>query len=359
MQRILTFIFCIPIIVIADDAPAAGSPLFASAEPIKMTITAPMRELVGKRKSKPQYEALLQFEDANGIMQEMTVGLKPRGNSRLDVCSFPPLRLTIDPQQAAGTVFENQGHLKMVTQCKTTRSAADWLQLEYGIYLAYNQVSDYSYRARRVDVTFHDTESERWERKQSAFLIEPTADAAARLQREVIRPPRANANQFNKKETANSALFQFLIGNTDFAIKRGPSGEGCCHNNRLLAPAGSQGDWIALPYDFDQAGLINTDYALPDAQFRIKKVTARLYRGFCWHHDELIETVALFKEHRDKITAAIIADGLSNRKLRSVSRYIDGFYNIINEPKNLQRQIVDRCRGSDSLPVRKTTVTTQ
>jgi hypothetical protein len=359
MRHILTIILCIAISVIADDTPAAGSPLFENAEPIRMTITAPMRELIRKRKSKPKYEALLQFEDANGVMQEMTVGLKPRGNSRLDVCSFPPLRLTIDPQQAAGTVFENQGHLKMVTQCKKTQSAADWLQIEHGIYLAYNQVSDYSYRVRRIDVTFHDTESGRWERKQSAFLIEPTEGAAARLQREVVRPPRTDANQLNKKETANSALFQFLIGNTDFAIKRGPSGEGCCHNNRLLAPAGSQVDWVALPYDFDQAGVINTNYALPDLQFRIKKVTARLYRGFCWHDDELKDSIALFDERRNEISAALMPDSLSKKKLRSVGRYIDGFYDIVNEPKNLQRQIFDRCRGSDSLPVRKTTVPTE
>lgn len=359
MQRILTLIFCIAISVIAEDASAAGSPLFTNADPIKMTITAPMRELIRKRRNKPDYEALLQFEDANGVMREMTVGLRPRGNSRLEVCSFPPLRLTIDPKQAVGTVFENQGRLKMVTQCKINLSGADWLQLEHGIYLAYNQVTEYSYRVRRIDVTFHDTESERWERKQSAFLIEPTEEAAARLQRDEIRPPRAKENQLSKKETANSVLFQFLIGNTDFAIKRGPSGEGCCHNMRLLASPGSQSDWVALPYDFDQAGIIHTTYALPDAQFHIKKVTARLYRGFCWHDDELTESIALFNERRDEITAAIVADGLSKRKLKSVSRYIDGFYNIINEPKNLQRQITDRCRGTDSLSVRKTTVTTE
>lgn len=359
MLRILTTIFCVAILTIADNVPAAGTPLFESSEPIRMTITAPMRELIRKRKSKPRYEALLQFEDTNGVMQEMTVGLKPRGNSRLDMCSFPPLRLTIDADQAAGTVFENQHHLKMVTQCKTTGSAADWLQLEYGIYLAYNQVTDYSYRARRIDVTFHDTESERWERVQSAFLIEPTEKAAARLQREVVRPPQTKANQLNKQETANNVLFQFLVGNTDFAIKRGPSGEGCCHNNRLIAAAGSQSDWIALPYDFDQSGLINTDYALPDVRFHIKKVTQRMYRGFCWHDDELRDSIALFNEQRDNMTAALLPDGLSKRKHRSVSRYIDGFYNIVNEPKNLQRQLLDRCRGSDSLPVRKTTVPTE
>ncbi|MBT6208695.1 MAG: hypothetical protein HOI35_01565 [Woeseia sp.] len=55
-----------------------------------------------------------------------------------------------------------------------------------------------------------------------------------------------------------------LIANTDFSVKKGPSGEGCCHNGRVLATLGEQRAWIILPYDFDQAGIINTDYALPN-----------------------------------------------------------------------------------------------
>jgi hypothetical protein len=31
-----------------------------------------------------------------------------------------------------------------------------------------------------------------------------------------------------------------------------------------LATLGEQRAWIILPYDFDQAGIINTDYALPN-----------------------------------------------------------------------------------------------
>ncbi len=356
MRDVLKIRACLLMFSVAVNTGTAGSPLFENAEPITMTIVAPMRELIRKRQGKPGYEALLQFEDAAGNRREMAIGLAPRGNSRLEVCDYPPLRITIDPQQAVGTVFEHQRRLKMVTKCRRNRPAADWLLLEYGIYLAYNVITDFSYRARRLEVTFRDTTSDRWERVQTAFLIEPTGEAAERLQRQVIRPPNVSANQFNRVEMAHNALFQYLIANTDFAVKRGPVSEGCCHNGRLLAPAGVRKDWIVLPYDFDQAGVINTEYALPDSRFRIRGVSTRLYRGFCWHNDELPESIALFNERRDEIVAALLTDGLSNSKARRVLKYIDRFYNTVNDPQELQKQLIDKCRGPGSLPVRKTTV---
>ena len=29
-----------------------------------------------------------------------------------------------------------------------------------------------------------------------------------------------------------------MIGNLDWSMRAGPAGEGCCHNSRLIAPAG-------------------------------------------------------------------------------------------------------------------------
>jgi hypothetical protein len=297
----------------------------------------------------------LQYTDGGGVPRQMTIGLSARGNSRLDVCDYPPLQVTIDREQANGTVFAGQHRLKMVTTCRGDRDAANWLLLEYGIYRAYNVITDYSYRVRRVEVTFHDSEAKRWERKQTAFFIEPTDEAAERLQREEIRPPRVNPEQFSKTQTAHNSLFQFLIANTDYAVKRGPSGEGCCHNGRVIATPGSENDWVVLPYDFDQAGLINTDYALPAEDFHIKSVRRRLYRGFCWHNEQLAESIVLFNARRDEIVAALLPDDLSKNQRGKAARYVGDFFDIVNDTERLQKQIIERCRGVESLEIRKTT----
>ena len=108
-------------------------------------------------------------------------------------------------------------------------------------------------------------------------------------------------------------LFQYLIANTDFSVIRGPEGEGCCHNGRVIAPRGEQTGWIVLPYDFDQAGIINTDYSLPDRRLGIRVVTSRLYRGFCWQNEalkEAAEQIATHPRHLAVPVAFEFKDGL-------------------------------------------------
>jgi hypothetical protein len=156
--------------------------------------------------------------------------------------------------------------------------------------------------------------------------------------------------------TTHNMLFQYLIANTDFSVKRGPSGEGCCHNGRVFARARSQQDFTILPFDFDQAGIVNTDYAIPADGLGIRRVTQRLYRGFCWQNEALLDSISLFNENRQGIEAAFLSEGISKSRTRRVQRFIDGFYDTINDPKELQKRLLDKCRGPESLPLRASPV---
>jgi hypothetical protein len=345
-------IILVAFVVLANNASA--DLLFESSDVLNVTIEAPMRQLIKKMERKPEFDAVLRYQDESGNEQVLPVKLATRGNSRLEACEFPPLRLIIDTGQAGGTLFAGQHKLKMVTQCARSSYGKDWLLLELGIYRAYNVITDYSYRVRELRVTYRDGESQRWERIQPAFIIEATGEVARRLQRNSIRPPSVKVEQYSAVESANNLLFQYLIGNTDFAIKRGPSGEGCCHNGRVLVIPGTQNDWVVLPYDFDQAGLINTKYALPSKQFSISRVTTRLYRGFCSHNDALKNAIILFNQRREEITTALISPELKRRKFERTHKYVDDFYEIINDPEKLHEQILNKCRGPRSASVRKT-----
>lgn len=332
-----------------------ASPLFDEDAALVLTIEAPFRELIKKRLDKDVFDAIVHFTDADGQEHTLRAQLSSRGNARLEACDFPPLRLILDKSETEGTAFEGFRRLKMVTQCNTSRSGEQWLLQELGIYRAYNVITEYSYRVRQLEVTFADSESSRWRRTQPAFFIEPTGSMAARLGLQSIRPPGIESSQYNQAELSRSMLFQLLIANTDFAVKKGPAGEGCCHNGRVLAAAGSRNDWVVVPYDFDQAGIINTSYALPDRRLGIRRVNSRLYRGFCWHNDTLPEAIGLFQEHRDALEEALISPELSSSKQGRVRRFIAGFYRILEEPKELQKRILDQCRGAETFSIRKTT----
>ncbi len=103
-----------------------------------------------------------------------------------------------------------------------------------------------------------------------------------------------------------------------------------------------------LPYDFDQAGLINTKYSMPAEGLGIRSVRKRLYRGRCLHNDQLPATIRMFNEKRVELEREIIPQGLNKGSRRSSLGYIDDFYKIINDPKQLERKILDACLGKRS-----------
>ena len=349
-QRILFLAACLA----ASTAAQAQVPLFASDEPIAITIEAPIRDLVRNRSKMPEYDGTVTFAGPSGDPVSLPVKVSSRGKSRLESCDFPPIRLEFKRKETAGTVFEGQKRLKLVTQCGRGASKETWLHQEYGIYRAYNQVTDASYRVRMLDVTYQDSESERWNRQSAAFVIEATGQMADRLGMTSVRPPKVEPAQFDLAEATNNALFQYLIGNTDFSLTRGPTGEGCCHNGRVIGEKGSSDGWIVVPYDFDQAGIINTDYSMPSEQLPIKRVTARLYRGFCWQNDELENTIERFNSRREEIYAAFIPEGVSGGKARRATRFIDRFYETINDPEELEDELTAKCRGGASFEIRET-----
>jgi hypothetical protein len=335
---------------------ALAAPLFDRQETLDVVIEAPTSKLSRQRDKKPEFPGTVRYTDASGTEHSFAVTVSTRGKSRLEACDYPPLKITFDRQETAGTLFEGQHNLKLVRQCVKSSPGRDWVYLELGIYRAYSVITDYAFRVRQLNVTFRDTDAGNRETVQPGFFLEDDKDVARRLGRELLRPPKVDPVQMAVVEMTHKLLFQFLIGNTDFAVKRGPSGEGCCHNGRVFVEAGKDDNWIVVPYDFDNAGIIDAKYALPSEALPINRVTTRLYRGFCWQNEYLPGSIELFNEKRGEIEAALIPVEVSKRKASRAKSYFDRFYEIVNDQEELQKQVLDKCRGLDSLPVRESPV---
>lgn len=334
-----------------------ASPLFESADALDVVIEAPLNDLSKQRNEDPEFPGTLSYRDASGTAFSLPIVVSTRGRSRLEICDNPPLRLTFDRAATAGSIFEGQHKLKLVRQCLHGRKSRDWVYLEFGAYRAYNAVTEYSFRARMLNAVFRESASRSHrEQRQPAFLLEDDDEMAERVHRKRIQPPEVEPGQMAIAETSHAFLFQYLIGNTDFAVKRGPKGEPCCHNGRVLSEPGRRQNWIFVPYDFDYAGIINTEYAAPHKSLPINRVTTRLYRGFCWHNDALADSIELFNRKRQDIEAAFLPPELSRGKARRVRSYLEQFYETINDPQELKEQLLDHCRGPDSLPIQERAV---
>jgi len=133
-----------------------------------------------------------------------------------------------------------------------------------------------------------------------------------------------------------------MIGNTDFSPIAGPPGDECCHNYVLF---GNDVDPImAIPYDFDQSGFINAPYALPNEKFRIRSVRQRGYRGRCVNNEYVEESLSRFRDHRDAIYEKILEqEGLDSGVQKQLVRYIDDFYKLIENPRDVERRIINKC----------------
>lgn len=139
-----------------------------------------------------------------------------------------------------------------------------------------------------------------------------------------------------------TSVFEFLIGNTDFSPIAGAAGDECCHNYILLG-SGDVPLW-AVPYDFDQSGFVDAPYAGPSPSLNIRNVRQRLYRGRCVNNEHVVASLQRFRDNEDAIYALVDGQqGLEPQVRKKITEYIDHFYVLIDDPRDVERQIISKC----------------
>lgn len=207
------------------------------------------------------------------------VRIRARGKSRLELCRFPPLWVDFKRKQVRGSFFDGQNRVKLVTHCRRGRAWDQNVLKEYLAYRVMNMLTPLSFRVRLVRITYVEAAGGRSHDPHLAFFIEHPRGFALRtdLQRHKVRS--LSPQLLDQEQRMLVAAFQHFIGNTDYSMIQSPGGERCCHNVRLFRD--TAGRVYPVPYDFDVSGWVNPSYATPPEQLPIRRVTERLYRGFC------------------------------------------------------------------------------
>lgn len=326
-------------------APAwSQTPLFSSNDELPILIEGPIGDLVrAAPRSTDPVAAAITVDGRRFDMQ-----LAPRGFSRrtLGICTFPPLRLNLDGERQ-GTVLQGQNKLKLVTRCRRSAAYEQLTVLEYTAYRLYNEITPLSFRVRPVRTTFRDTERSR-DDVQFNFLIEDIDDVARRNHRTAldVQSREVRSNQLDPNQASIVAMFHYMIGNLDWDMVEGPPGEECCHNGKLLAASETaRENVLPVAYDFDFSGFVNAPYAQPPQGMPVQSVRQRYYRGLCRFNDQAAAAAAHFRDHRDQLYAIIDGETrLSNSRRQTARRYIEAFFEIIDNPDRFQRQIIEDCR---------------
>lgn len=336
----------------AERQPAVA-PLFASHEPLVFTIEAPLSTIFKDRGvERTERPANLAVSGSDGQLVRLDVDIRTRGKTRAErrICEFPPLRLDFD-REARGTVFEGQNALKLVTHCQDDRREYEQYVLqEYLVYRMYNLLTDLSFKARLARVTYVDTDGKRDTVTRTAFLLEDVDAVAARNGLQALRIKAVPPHLVNPHSIALVGVFQYVVGNPDWSMFTvEPGEEACCHNT---VPIGAEsGPIFSVPYDFDVSGIVNTRYAdrLFNPQERnlgIRRVRERSYRGLCASAAHLPAIFALFRQKRDAIYALYREQPALNADVASETvEYLDAFYDTIDDPRKVEREIDKRCLG--------------
>lgn len=342
---------------LADTSPAR---LFERDDTIEVTLTAPWRELVRDRKNQDSYPATIEFTDELGNTETVDMTVERRGISRQRICKIPPIKIRFDKKDVKGTTFRGQESLKMVTHCESTERYQQYYILEYLAYRIYNLLTDFSFQVRPLTATYLQVGAEEksdsgfkfFKQKTSegpafAFLIEEDKDVANRHDLKNLHIPKVKSAQLDSDVGAIYALFQFLIGNTDWAATMGPDPDECCHNSKLIGPEPTTPDdtLYPVPYDFDSSGFVDSEYALPPEGAPIRSVKQRLYRGYCAHNQSLEGARQLMLENEQAIYGLIQEEDRLNSGRRSKAlNYLQGAFRIFRDDKQFQKWIVEECR---------------
>lgn len=333
------------VLTASANAQVSGKPdpLFQSNDPLRVYLSGPFTTLIKERSKEDYLPGVIRFAEEDGAEGSLDVEIRTRGNNRHQNCDYPPVLLNFKKKQTAGTVFEGQNKLKLVVPCEYSAKYEQIVLREYLAYRILNTLTDMSFRVRLLRVSFDNTQKDQEAVVRYAFLIEHKKRLGERLGIQELEIERTSVKEIVPDRLNLTSVFAYLIGNTDFSPIAGPPGEECCHNY-VLFRKGDDGLIFAIPYDFDQSGFVNAPYAAPAPAFKIRNVRTRLYRGRCVNNDYLAGSLQRFDDRRRDIYVLLNdQEGLTERTRQSLIDYVEAFYEVINNPKAMQRKIVDKC----------------
>ncbi len=311
--------------------------LFESEEILDLTLVMDVKAVThDKSDDRPYRPATLAYLDETGKTVSFNIGVKTRGHFRLHSlnCRVPPLRLNFKKKEVNNTVFAGQDKIKLVTHCK---NAFEPLVLqEYLAYKIYTLLTEKSFRVRLVRITYEDTQGKADPLTKYAFFIEHEDHLAERNGGQIIEDATYHQQQTYPALTTLMAVFQYMIGNTDWVASQG-------QNVTFLYIAAATRP-IIVPSDFDFSGFINAPYASPNSALDLKSVTERRFMGVCRTEEKFAAAFVLFYRHKEAIYTLVrnlvpLEKKVADRSLT----YLDTFYDAIDDPRTVQDAFLGTC----------------
>lgn len=352
MKYFLSGMLVLAVFSALDAVAKEKNPLFQDDSVIKAVLTAPIAQAYAQRNQDVRIYLPGQWTYANGDgeTRRLDVSIRTRGLFRREYCALPPLQLNFKKKQVKGTLFAGQNKLKIVAPCQNGPIAQQQVVLEYLAYKTYEILSEQSFGTRLIRLSYVDSDEKKEPWTDMVFVIEDDDDMAKRLGLVKLGVVENEFDQLDHPSAALVDLFQLLVANNDYSLLQGPEGRVCCHNTEILSPKDDADRRIPVPYDFDMSGLINAKYAAPPSHIPIKFVLTRYYRGLCQPPGVLEDAVAHVRSKREEILSLFAnSKELEARRKKKTLKWLEDYFEILDSPKRLKKEVYGRCRGEEEL----------
>jgi hypothetical protein len=192
-------------------------------------------------------------------------------------------------------------------------------------------------KAKLVQVDFEDSLKKRPTETHYCILLEDDKKLADRNKCLVRDWKMKSMNSMATKEFNIMAVFQYMIGNTDWSVP---------YLQNIILLSKDSGSPFAVPYDFDHAGIVDAPYAKPAEELELSSTRQRLYRGYC-EKDKTIfaETFQLFNKLKDDFYKLYTSCSLvSSNYIKSTTKFLNDFYKTINNNRSIDTEFGNPCR---------------
>lgn len=300
-------------------------PLLRSDDPAELVLETDLEALRGERFEEGERAlrpGTLRYRGPDGVERSLPVRVRGRGDSRRRICDFPPLLLVLPDSGGGDPVFGSHRLLHHVGHCRDEDPGFDALATkEYLAYRIYDLLAPESFRARLVRIRYRnagaDAEDGGRDRIRAGFVVEDRARLAERVGgRWLDNPAAVDPARVDLERSALVAVFQYMIGNTDWGIPG-------LHNVMLLETA--DGRLVPVPFDFDFSGLVDAPYARPDPRWGVDSVRERVFLG-CRTVEHLGTALERIRERASAIVAeARSVPGLDPETRAEALAYLESF----------------------------------
>ncbi len=312
--------------------------LFESDEILEMSLSFDIKKFVREKPKDEYLDAVLTIHISKEDTIIRKIRVKSCGDFRNEYCKLPPILLNFKKTGFTNEYLHKMGKVKLYTHCRTGNE--EYLFKEYLVYRLYNVLTDYSFRVRMARITYWDISDNKELVTAYGFFIEPMDMLVERLNAIPVGSVPLTQRNILPEMIDRMAIFSYMIGNTDWSVTNQ-------HNCKILMQKDldrPDQDMI-IPFDFDYAGIVNTDYALPAEGLSIESVRERIYVGMCRTEEDFIIALTDFYDKKEELYRIIQDfDPISDKGKKEMVRYLDEFYKLFNNRNAIVNVFLKECR---------------